>query len=82
MMTKIAGTKFQLKLIILIFWTKFAQREYSGLKQKKRTILNFKLTIQNFSTNFAQNGYFPSKTEKSNSAYSRVRLSKVITYQA
>ena len=30
-----AGTKFQLKLIILIFWTKFAQKGYLYSKTKK-----------------------------------------------
>ena len=29
------GTKFQLKLIILIFWTKFAQKGYFHSKTKK-----------------------------------------------
>ena len=75
-MTKIVGTKFQLKLTILIFWTKFAQREYSGLKQKKRTILNFKLTILNFSTKFAQNGYVSSpKNHRDNKGQGDLSLS-------
>ena len=34
----ILGTKFQLKLIILIFWTKFAQKEYFRSKTEKVNI--------------------------------------------
>ena len=34
-MKMIVGTKFQLKLIISIFWTKFARKGISNLKQKK-----------------------------------------------
>ena len=36
------GTKFQLKLTILVFWTKFAQRDFSGLKiEKVNTTIEF-----------------------------------------
>ena len=36
------GTKFQLKLIILTFWTKFAQKEYFQSKTKKvKSIIEF-----------------------------------------
>ena len=31
------GTKFQLKLIILSFWTKFVQKVYSSWKQNKQS---------------------------------------------
>ena len=31
----IVGTKFQLKLTILIFWTKFIQKRYISLKRIK-----------------------------------------------
>ena len=33
----ILGTKFQLKMTILIFWTKFVQKGISGQKQKMWT---------------------------------------------
>ena len=33
------GTKFQLKLIILFFWSNFPKKGISGLKQKKSTLL-------------------------------------------
>ena len=36
------GTKFQLKLIILIFWTKFAQKGYFHSKRKRvNSIIEF-----------------------------------------
>ena len=71
-------TKFQLKLKILIFWTKFAQEGYIWLKTKKgkqhhwilhiriglATKFQVKLTILIFWNKFAQKGYFQSKTEK------------------
>ena len=34
-MNKIVGTKLQLKLTILIFWTKFTQKRYFRLKAVK-----------------------------------------------
>ena len=42
------GNKFQLKLTILIFLTRFTQKDFSGLKQKKWTphIFNIILHIQ------------------------------------
>ena len=71
------GTKFQIKLTIQIFWTKFAQNSIFGLKQKSEhhywilnsrislcTKFQFKLTILIFWTKFAQKGYFWSKIEK------------------
>ena len=33
------GTKFQLKLTILIFWTKFSQKAYCWLKAEKLNII-------------------------------------------
>ena len=51
-MNKIVGTQFQLKLAILIFWTKFTQKGYFTLETEKShlcerpwsllTILNYK----------------------------------------
>ena len=73
------ATKFQLKLTIFIFWTKFDQKGFSGLKQKKShhhwilqigislgAKFQLKLTFLNFWTKFAQKGYFRSKTENVN----------------
>ena len=74
------GAKFQLKLTILIFWTKFAQKRYSRSKREKgeqhHCILNIwislgikfqlKLTILIFWSKFAQKRCFRSKTEKVN----------------
>ena len=34
-MKLIVGTTFELKLAILILWTKFAWKRYFGLEQKK-----------------------------------------------
>ena len=75
------GTKFQLKHIILTFWTKFAQKGYFQSKTKKNEhhhwILHIrinvgikfqlKVTILIFWTKFAKKGYFHSKTKKVNS---------------
>ena len=53
------GTKFQLKLTVLIFFTRFAQKGFSGLKQKKWTphifyiILHIHISlVRNFSSNW------------------------------
>ena len=53
------GTKFQLKLTILIFLTRIAQKGFSGLKQKKWAphifyiILHIHISlVQNFSSNW------------------------------
>ena len=73
-------TKFQPKLTILIFWTKFAQKGFSqsenGKSQHHHWILYIRinlgakfqlyLTISIFWTKFAQNGRFQSKTGKVN----------------
>ena len=73
------GTRFQLKLTVLIFWTKSAQKVYSRSKAKKvnNTIefciselllvpgFSFKLTTLNFGTKFAQKRYFRWKNGKS-----------------
>ena len=71
-------TKFQLKLTILIFWTKFTHGVFLEKKNRKSEHkhwnmniqinvdikLQFKLTILFFSpTKFAQRGYFWSKAE-------------------
>ena len=75
------ATKFHLKVIILIFWTRFAQRRYFMSKTKKgqhyHWILhiwislgvNFhlKLTILTICTKFTPKGHFHSKTKKVNS---------------
>ena len=75
------GTKFPLKLTILIFWTRFSQKGFSGLKQKKLTphifhiILHIQINlVQNFSSNWefdfldqiCPKRYFQSKVEKVN----------------
>ena len=39
------GTKFQLKLTIFIFWTKFSQKEHSCSEQKK---MNFTIEFCSF----------------------------------
>ena len=54
-----AGTKFQLKLTIMTFWTKFFQKGYSRWKTEKITI-----TIEFCIFEFAQKRYFLSKTDK------------------
>ena len=53
------GTKFQLKLTILIFWPDLPKKGFSGLKQKKWTphifyiILHIQISlVQNFSRNW------------------------------
>ena len=75
------ATKFQLKLIILVFWTKFAQKRYFRSKTENVNItiefclfelvsvikFHLQLTILTFWTNFAQEQYFQSKTKKENS---------------
>ena len=72
------GTKFQLKLIILIFKTNFSQKGYFWSKTEKRekqhwilhiritlgTNVYYKQTVLNFLIKFAQKGYFQSITEK------------------
>ena len=71
------GTKFQLKLIILIFWNKFAQKGISYLNQKKMNtpikfcifksvwIPNFSLNLQFiFFDQICPTKYFQLKTEK------------------
>ena len=37
-MTKIVGTKFQLKVTVLIFWTKFTLKKYFQSKGEKVNI--------------------------------------------
>ena len=61
------GTKFWLKLKILIFWTKFTQIGHSWSKKAKLNITTefYIFTILNFGTKFAQKRYFRSKTKKS-----------------
>ena len=65
----ILGTQFQLKLTILIFWTKFARKGYFSSKTEKLNIEScnvrfkratksqLKVTILIFWTKFAQEGY-------------------------
>ena len=67
------GTKLQLKLTILILWTKFTQIWYLVKVGKKWTTNEFCIfQISRYQTSastikFAQKGYFQSKTEKVNS---------------
>ena len=74
------GIKFQLKLTILSFWTKFTQKKHFQWKTEKRNItieycifevfyvpsfhLNWQFSF--FGFKFAQNGYFWSKMKKMN----------------
>ena len=71
----ILGTKFQPKLTILIFWTKFAEKGFfQSTKERVNTTIEFrkfelvatkfqvKLTILIFWTKFAQKGYFRLET--------------------
>ena len=74
------GAKFQLKLTILIIWTKFTQKGYFRLKLEKMNItielcifepslgtkFQLKLAILIFWTKFTQKCYFRSKLEKIN----------------
>ena len=70
-------TKYQPKLTILIFWTRFAQKGFFWSKTKKVNITmefcifelfwvpNFSLNSQlSFWTNFTKKRYFQSKTEQ------------------
>ena len=71
------GTEFQLKPTILIFWTRFTQKDIFVWKQKKElhyqilqiriclgTKFHLKLTILIFETNLPQKGIFGWKQEK------------------
>ena len=72
------GTKFQLKLIILTFQTKFAQKGHFWIENEKSehrywilhiwisvgTKFQLKLIILTFYIKFAKKRYFRSKTEK------------------
>ena len=71
------AAKFQLQLLILIFWTKFAQKLYFRLKTKKwasywtlripislDTQFQVKLVILTFWTKFSQKQNFQSQTKK------------------
>ena len=74
------GSKFHLKLIILIFWTKISPRTAFPLENKKSeqhhwiqyvrislgTKFQLQLIISIFWTKFAQKAYSPSKTENVN----------------
>ena len=74
-----SSAKFQLKLIILIFWTNLPKKSNSNRKQKSEyhywilhiwislgTKGQLKLTISIFLTRFTQKEFFWSKTEKVN----------------
>ena len=71
------GTKFYLKLTILIFWTKFIKKDYFQLKTGKSkqllnsahlhclgTKLQLKLTISIFSDQICPNSILPVKSRK------------------
>ena len=64
----ILSIEFHLKLTILIFWTKFAQKEHFRSKTKKVNNINesciFELGQVSFWTKFAQKGYVRSKAKK------------------
>ena len=65
------GTKFQLKLTILIFSTRFAQKGFFGLKQKKWTphifyiILHIQISlVRSFSSNWQFRFFGPNLSKK------------------
>ena len=68
------ATKFQLKLIILIFWTKFARKNKANehyywilhIRISLGIKFQLKLIILTFATKFAQKGHFWLKTKKVN----------------
>ena len=73
--------KFQLKITIVIFWTRFAQKRYFWSKREKNehhhsmmdvhislcAKFQLKIAMLIFCTKFAQKWYFWSKGEKSSS---------------
>ena len=67
------GTKFQLKLTVLIFWTKFTRKEFLMKLGEKWTTYEFCIfQISRYQTSasrikYAPKWYFQSKTEKVNS---------------
>ena len=79
-MKMIVGTKFQLKLTILIFWANFRQKKVFPAQNRKsehhhwvlpiqislRTKFHFKQTVLSCGTKFAQKECFWSETEKMN----------------
>ena len=87
------GTKFQLKVTILNFWTKIGQKEYFHSKTKKNeqhhwilhiwislaTKFQLRLIILISRTKFTQKGYFQSKTERMNNTieFCMLELEKV-----
>ena len=90
------GTKFQLKLTILIFWPDLPKKGFSGLKQKKWTphifyiILHIQISlVRNFSSNWqfyfldqiCTKRCFRSKTEKVNIIIEFRILKSVSWYQ-
>ena len=65
------GTKFRLKLTILIFWPDLPKKGFSGLKQKKWTphifyiILHIQISLlQNFSSNWQFLSFGPNLPKK------------------
>ena len=88
------GTKFQLKLAILIFWTRFAKKVYLQPKKRKRWhhywILHirisrgtkFQLTILIFLTKFVQKEYFRLKTEESHLGVRPWSLLTILNFSA
>ena len=82
------GTKFQLKFIILIFWTKFVKKGVIPVKNRKTehqhwilhirislcTKFQLKLTSMIFWTKFAEKGCFQSKMEKVKRAIELVEI--------
>ena len=84
------STKLQLKLKVLIFWTKFTQNvenrkseQYHGIlhiRISQGTKFHLKLTILIFWTKFAQNRCFRSKTEEVNSTIEFSKLVQVLNF--
>ena len=88
------NTKFQLKLKILIFWTKFAQKGYFWFKTKCEhpyqilhiqnslgTKFKLKLTILNFWTKLPQNGYFRKNEKHHRILHIRISLGSKFQFQ-
>ena len=78
-----AGTKYQLRLTILIFWTKFTQTWYFWLKTEKSGHNDFSLSWRFwFLDQICPKKLFQLKLEKStlNSAYSNCSWKQISAY--
>ena len=83
----VIGAKVQLKLSILIFWTKFTQKKVFPVENRKMNTIaiskfQLRLTIWSFWTKFAQESYFRSKAEKSNFCVRPWSLLTILNFSA